>query len=94
MLTVQNKEGVTLAFLNNLLEAKIHEVINGEYILTFTATVDTLKTPVLYDENNIIVCDNDYFRVRVIEEIHSEDGQDNGNDIDPCSVFPEDDHHA
>lgn len=75
MLTVQNKEGVTLAFLNNLLEAKIHEVINGEYILTFTATVDPLKTPVLYDENNIIVCDDDYFRVRVIEELHSEDDE-------------------
>ena len=75
MLTVQNKEGVTLAFLNNLLEAKIHEVINGEYILTFTAAVDPLKTPVLYDENNIVVCDNDYFRVRVIEEIHSEDDE-------------------
>lgn len=73
MLKIENAEGTVLAFLNNLTEAKVCEVLNGEYTLSFVATIDHLKTDFLYDENNLINYENDLFRPASIEEIHDED---------------------
>lgn len=73
MLKIENAEGTVLAFLNNLTEAKVKEVLNGEYTLSFVATIDHLKTDFLYDENNLINYENDLFRPVTIEELHDED---------------------
>lgn len=73
MLKIENAEGTVLAFLNNLTEAKVKEVLNGEYVLSFVATIEHLKTDHLYDESNLINYDNDLFRVNRIEELHDED---------------------
>jgi len=72
ILTIQNTAGVTLAYLNNLESGTCHEVINGEYTLNFVALIEPLKTEFLYDRNNIIIYNNDYFRVIGIEELHNE----------------------
>jgi len=73
MLTVQNESGVILAYLNNLETGEIHEALNGEYTLSFIATIDPLKTEFLYAENNLIEYENDLFRVMQFEELHAED---------------------
>lgn len=75
MLKIENAEGTVLAYLNNLTNAKVHEVLNGEYTLSFVATIDHLKTDYLYDEENLINNDNDndLFRVITLEELHDED---------------------
>ena len=73
MLKIENEEGTVLAFLNNLTEATVKEAINGEYILNFVATIDHLKTDYLYDEHNLINCNDDLFRVSIIEELHDEE---------------------
>ena len=73
MIKIESPEGVVLAFLNNLTDAKVHEVLNGEYTLSFVATVDHLKTDYLYDESNLINYNDDLFRVVILEELHDED---------------------
>lgn len=73
MLKIENAGGIVLAFLNNLTDANIREVLNGEYVLSFTATIDHLKTDFLYDEENLINYNDDLFRVVTIEELHDED---------------------
>lgn len=73
MLKIENAEGTVLAFLNNLVEAKVREVLNGEYTLSFVATIDPLKTDYLYDDDNLINYDDDLFRPVTIEELHDED---------------------
>lgn len=73
MLKIENAEGTVLAFLNNLTEAKVHEVLNGEYTLSFVAIIDHLKTDFLYDEQNLINYNDDLFRVVTLEELHDED---------------------
>jgi len=74
MLKIENAEGTVLAFLNNLTEAKVHEVLNGEYTISFIATIDHLKTDFLYDDSNLINYNDDLFRPVTIEELHDEDG--------------------
>lgn len=73
MLKIENQDGVVLAFLNNLTEANVKEVLNGEYTLSFVAIIDHLKTDYLYDENNLINYNDDLFRVVSLEELHDED---------------------
>ena len=73
MLKIENAEGIVLAFLNNLTEAKVKEVLNGEYTLSCVATIDHLKTDFLYDEENLMNYDDDLFRVVTLEELHDED---------------------
>lgn len=73
MLKIENAEGTVLAFLNNLTDAKVKEVLNGEFVLSFVATIDHLKTDFLYDEENLINYENDLFRVISLEELHDED---------------------
>lgn len=73
MLTIQDDKGVILAYLNNLQDAVVREVINGEYILTFIALIEPLKTEYLYDNDNLINYNNDLFRVVEFKEIHNED---------------------
>lgn len=75
MLTIQNNTGVVLAYLNNLTEAKIHEVLNGEYTLSFVAIIDHLKTDYLYDNDNLINYEDDLFRVVELTELHNEDDE-------------------
>lgn len=75
MLKVENEQGITLAFLNNITDAKVRERLNGEYTLDFTVTIDDLKTPFLYSDENMINYEDDLFRVVSIEELHNEDGQ-------------------
>lgn len=72
MLKIENAEGTVLAFLNNLQDAKVNEALNGEYTLSFVATIDHLKTDNLYDEDNFINYKDDLFRVVKLEEIHDE----------------------
>lgn len=73
MLTIEDSNGVTLAYLNNLEEAKVHEILNGEYTISFIATIDHLKTDYLYNNNNLINYEDDLFRVVTLEELHDED---------------------
>lgn len=72
MLTIQDNKGTILAYLNNLQDGNIHQIINGEYVLNFTAIVEEFKTEYLYNRENLIVYNNDYFRVLTIEELHNE----------------------
>lgn len=51
----------------------VRQVINGEYVISFTALIEELKTEFLHDENNLIEYDNDYFRVISLEEEHNSD---------------------
>ena len=73
MLKIENALGTVLAYLNNLTEATVKEVLNGEYTLSFVATIDYLKTDYLYDEENLINHNDDLFRVITLKEIHDED---------------------
>lgn len=73
MIKIENAEGTVLAFLNKLTDAKVKEVLNGEFVLSFVATIDHLKTDFLYDEENLINYENDLFRVIALEELHDED---------------------
>ncbi len=73
ILTIQNESSITLAYLNNLENGNVHEIINGEYTLNFVALIEPLKTEHLYNKDNLIVYNNDYFRVVNFEELHSED---------------------
>lgn len=73
MLRVENANGTVLAYLNNLLQGTVKEVLNGAYVITFTTTVDVLKTEYLYDPNNFINYENDLFKVVDLEELHSDD---------------------
>lgn len=73
MLKIQNSTGSVLAYLNNLVSASVHEVLNGEYTLNFIAIVEPLKTEYLYDNTNLINYEDDLFRVVQYEELHNED---------------------
>lgn len=70
ILTIINQDGVVLAYLNNLESASVHKVINGEYVLNFVAIIEELKTEFLYDDSNLIVYDNDYFRIVTLDDEH------------------------
>ncbi|MDF2948154.1 MAG: hypothetical protein K0R07_164 [Sedimentibacter sp.] len=70
ILTIINQDGVVLAYLNNLESASVHKVINGEYVLDFVAIIEELKTEFLYDDSNLIVYNNDYFRVVTLDDEH------------------------
>lgn len=73
ILEIINSNKETLAYLNNLESGIVRQVINGEYIINFTALIEPLKTEFLYDENNLIKYDNDYFNIISIEEEHNSD---------------------
>jgi phage-related protein len=73
ILKIINSDKVTLAYLNNLESGIVRQVINGEYVISFVALIEELKTELLHDENNLIEYDNDYFRVIHIEEEHDSD---------------------
>lgn len=73
MLKIENAEGIVLAFLHNIDDAKVKEALNGEYTLSFVATIDHLKTDFLYDEENLVNYNDDLFRVISLEELHDED---------------------
>ena len=73
MLKVENKDGIVLAYLNNLQEGKVKEVLNGAYVLSFVATIDPLKTEHLYDPANFINYNEDLFKIVELREVHSED---------------------
>lgn len=75
MLKIESSTGIVLAYLNNITEAKIHEVLNGEYTLSFVAIIDPLKTDYLYDEDNLINYEDDLFRVVELTELHNEDDE-------------------
>lgn len=63
-----------LSHLNNIEDGKcsIREQINSLYTLSFTATFEPLKVEEIYNPDNIVEWNNDYFRVLTIEEIHSD----------------------
>lgn len=73
MLKIVNTNGTVLAYLNNSLQGKIKEGLNGEYVLTFLATIDPLKTDFLYDEKNLIEYNDDLFKISSIQEVHDEE---------------------
>jgi hypothetical protein len=73
ILKIINSDKITLAYLNNLESGTVKQVINGEYVISFVALIEELKTELLHDENNLIEYDNDYFRVIHIEEEHDSD---------------------
>lgn len=73
ILTIIDSTGKILAYLNNLESAFVHQIINGEYTVKFIALIEPMKTEYLYDKDNVIVYDNDWFRVIEFEELHNED---------------------
>ena len=70
ILKILDKNYNTLAYLNHIQDdILIREIINGEYTLSFKGNVEELKTVYLYDENNVLEIDNDYFRpVKIVDE--------------------------
>ena len=70
ILKILDKNYNTLAYLNHIQDdILIREIINGEYTLSFKGSIEELKTVYLYDENNILEIDNDYFRpVKIVDE--------------------------
>ena len=77
MLTITNQDTpeVVLAYLNNLISCKGYEKINGEYTLKFVAVMEELKTEFLYDENNIVIINNDFFKPLIIAEERTQDNE-------------------
>ncbi len=73
ILEIINNNKETLAYLNNLESGIVRQVINGEYVISFTALIEPLKTEFLYDNNNLIKYNNDYFNIVTIEEEHDSD---------------------
>lgn len=65
-----------LAYLNNIENDNclLSQIINGENMLKFTAVIEELKTEFLYDENNVILIDDDLYKPLILEEEHSEKG--------------------
>lgn len=69
ILKILNSNLQLLAYLNNIQDITIREIINGEYTLNFKGNIEELKTVYLYDENNLLEIDNDYFRpVKIVDE--------------------------
>ncbi|MEL7646970.1 MAG: prophage endopeptidase tail family protein [Sedimentibacter sp.] len=73
ILKIIDNNKTVLAYLNNLESGVVRQVINGEYVISFTALIEELKTEFLHDENNLIEYDNDYFKVISLEEEHNSD---------------------
>lgn len=65
-----------MAYLNNIQndDCTIHKSINGEDTLSFTAVIEELKTDFLYDENNVILVDDDLYKPLTLTEEHHENG--------------------
>ena len=72
----KNDLNTPLAYLNNIQNdnCTISKSINGEDTLEFTAIIEELKTDFLYDENNLILVDNDLYKPLVLEEEHHDNG--------------------
>ena len=70
MLKILDNNLQILAYLNHIQDdILIREIINGEYTLSFKGDIEELKTVYLYDENNILEINNDYFRpVKIVDE--------------------------
>ena len=70
MLKILDSSFQVLAYLNHIQDdIFIREVINSEYTLSFKGNIEELKTVYLYDENNILEIDDDYFRpVKIVDE--------------------------
>lgn len=67
-----DSNNVVLAYLNNITDGYVKQVVNGEYSINFTALIEELKTVFLYDTNNLLEYNNDYFNIVTIDEIHNE----------------------
>ncbi len=59
---VKDKSGKQLAILNNVSKATIREKINGDYIFTFTAIIEELKTDYIQYGNQIEI-ENQLFNI-------------------------------
>lgn len=72
----KNDLNTPLAYLNNIQNdnCTISKSINGEDTLEFTAIIEELKTDFLYDENNLILVDDDLYKPLVLEEEHHDNG--------------------
>lgn len=72
----KNDLNTPLAYLNNIQDddCTISKSINGEDTLSFTAIIEELKTDFLYDENNLILVDDDLYKPLVLEEEHHDSG--------------------
>lgn len=72
----KNDLNTPLAYLNNIQDddCTISKSINGEDTLSFTAIIEELKTNFLYDENNLILVDDDLYKPLVLEEEHHDNG--------------------
>lgn len=72
----KNDLNTPLAYLNNIQDddCTISKSINGEDTLSFTAIIEELKTDFLYDENNLILVDDDLYKPLVLEEEHHDNG--------------------
>lgn len=73
ILKIIDSNKIILAYLNNLETGIVRQVINGEYVISFTALIEELKTEFLHDENNLIEYNNDYFKIVSIQEEHNND---------------------
>lgn len=73
ILKIIDSNKTVLAYLNNLESGVVRQIVNGEYVISFTALIEELKTEFLHNENNLIEYDNDYFKVISLEEEHNSD---------------------
>jgi len=70
---VLNSSLKTVAILNNVIDDKLVNEINGAYTFNFTAIIDD-KVNTYINENYIIEADNDYFDIIYYESADNEDG--------------------
>lgn len=74
MIKIINTAGETLAFLNNAFNAKVREVINGEYTISFSTIIEELKSDYITHEN-LIECDGQLFQISIYEKMRTNDNK-------------------
>lgn len=71
---IKNKQGQTLAVLNNILNPNVFEKINADYNFNFTAIIEELKTDYIQYGNQIEV-DNQLFNIVTYTKERTQDNK-------------------
>ncbi|WIF94317.1 prophage endopeptidase tail family protein [Caminicella sporogenes] len=71
---IKDKNGNKLSILNNITNATIKEQINGEYIFTFTAIIEDLKTDYIHYDN-LIEIENNLFQIAKYTKERTQDNK-------------------
>lgn len=69
-ISVLDRDLKRIGILNNAYECITNEVLNSEYTMKLSCVVEAYKSPLLYDSNNIIAVDDEYYKVFKIRDKH------------------------